>query len=527
MGFKICLIEGDVMEADQAKVTLSRDRFDAVIFDMDGVVTRTARVHAAAWKALFDEYRERTNGSWRPFDVHEDYLSYVDGKPRYDGVQSFLESRNITLPHGNKTDGPERKTVCGLGNRKDALFHKMLEEQGVGVYEAAVQLVRRLKAAGFKTAIISASKNCAAVLNHAGIGELFEIRVDGVVAEERSLAGKPAPDIFLEAAERLSVTPDRTVVVEDARAGVAAGRKGGFGLVIGVNRSNNADALKNKGAHVVLDDLSGVAVTRSERDRTPSALEALDQLKAEISDKTPALFLDYDGTLTPIVESPDKALLAESMRRTVKRLAKRITVAIISGRDLEDVRSKVDIDNIYYAGSHGFDMAGPHGPLETSHGGEAYLPALDEAEGFLKEQLAQVEGHLLERKKFSLAIHYRKVAKEAVAEVEKAVDRAVKRFSGLRKSSGKKVYELQPDIDWNKGKALFQVLATLHLKKESVLPIYIGDDTTDEDAFQAIQNRGIGIVVMDRIRQTAARYFLKDPAEVQDFLEALCSMDAG
>jgi trehalose 6-phosphate phosphatase len=526
MNGSILVDGGDFMKTDDPKVMLDRDRFDAVIFDMDGVMTRTARVHAAAWKTLFDEYRERTKGNWRPFDIQEDYLPYVDGKPRYDGIQSFLKSRNITLPYGNKGDGPEKDTVCGLGNRKDTLFQRMLEDKGVDVYDGAVQFVRKLQAAGFKTAIISASKNCASVLRQAGIADLFETRVDGVIAEKLSLAGKPAPDIFLEAAKRLSVAPERTVVVEDAQASVAAGRNGGFGLVIGVNRSGSAEALKRKGAHVVMDDLSRVRVKTSGSDQIPSALEALEQIERETAEKTPAVFLDYDGTLTPIVESPDKAVLTDSMRKTVKLLAKRLKVAVISGRDLEDVRSKVNIDNIFYAGSHGFDIAGPEGRLETSHGGAAYLPELDKAESFLHENLRNVQGLLLERKKFSLAIHYRKVPKEAVPEVEKGVDQAAERFSGLRKSSGKKVYELQPDIDWNKGKALFQVLGALNLKKDNVVPVYIGDDTTDEDAFRAIRDRGIGIVVMEKVRPTAARYLLKDPGEVQDFLEALCSMHA-
>ena len=269
--------------------------------------------------------------------------------------------------------------------------------------------------------------------------------------------------------------------------------------------------------------IASTGVKAPETARIDSALAALDRIELEISGKTLTVFLDYDGTLTPIVESPDKAILAGAMRETVKRLAKRLTVAVISGRDLEDVREKVGIDDIFYAGSHGFDIAGPEGPRETSHGGEKYLRELDEAESFLNEKLRKVEGHLLERKKFSLAVHYRKVPREQTGEVEEAVDQAAERFSGLRKSSGKKVHELQPDIDWNKGKALFSVLEALGLKGPDVLPIYIGDDTTDEDAFRAIRYGGIGIVVMEKPRPTLARYFLKDPQAVQDFLEALCS----
>jgi trehalose 6-phosphate phosphatase len=275
---------------------------------------------------------------------------------------------------------------------------------------------------------------------------------------------------------------------------------------------------------VVVENFSSVVVKAPETPGITSALEALDQIGRETTGKTLAVFLDYDGTLTPIVESPDKAILADAMRETVKRLAKRLTVAVISGRDLEDVRDRVGIDDIFYAGSHGFDIAGPRGRLEASHGGEKYLPELDEAESFLNEKLRKVKGFLLERKQFSLAVHYRKVSQGQAGEVEEAVDDAVGRFSGLRKSSGKKVYELQPDIDWDKGKALFSVLDALNMKEPHVLPVYIGDDTTDEDAFRAIRDGGIGVAVMEEPRSTLARYFLKDPPAVQDFLEALCSM---
>ena len=273
----------------------------------------------------------------------------------------------------------------------------------------------------------------------------------------------------------------------------------------------------------VLDNRSSDRLKGPEAPPIPSALESMAQIEEETAGKKLAVFLDYDGTLTPIVASPDQAILTDAMRETVKWLAKRFTVAVISGRDLEDVRDRVGIDDIFYAGSHGFDIAGPRGRRETSHGGEKYLPQLDEAESFLHEKLNKVEGHLLERKKFSLAVHYRKVAEAQAGEVEEAVDLAAERFSGLRKSSGKKVYELLPDIDWNKGKALFSVLESLDLNGPDVIPIYIGDDTTDEDAFRAIQDGGIGIVVMERTRPTLARYFLKDPSAVQDFLEALCS----
>jgi alpha,alpha-trehalase len=235
--------------------------YDAVIFDMDGVVTQTASVHSAAWKSLFDGYlKERAakaGGELRPF-TPEDYLRYVDGKPRYDGVRDFLASRDITLPRGTEDDPPEAETVCGLGNRKNVLFQKELHDHGVQVFQSTVALIRALRAAGLHTAIMSASKNASQVLQAGGVQDLFEVQVDGQVAKERHLPGKPDPAVFLEAARQLGVQPRRSVVVEDAVAGVKAGHAGGFGLVIGVDRGGNAEGLKQNGADVVVKDLDEV-----------------------------------------------------------------------------------------------------------------------------------------------------------------------------------------------------------------------------------------------------------------------------
>ncbi|MGB2696116.1 MAG: beta-phosphoglucomutase family hydrolase [Dehalococcoidia bacterium] len=241
-------------------VTISKQDFDAVIFDMDGVVTDTASVHAAAWKQLFDDYlRERDGAAYTPFDADQDYRRYVDGKPRYDGVAMFLESRGISIPYGDPNDPPEQETACGLGNRKNGYFTQRLEEQGVQAFPSTVALIEQLRAASVKTAIFSASKNCEAVLRAGGVRDLFEVKVDGVEAEERGLAGKPDPAVLLEAARRLGVSPDRSVIVEDAIAGVQAGRAGGFALVIGVNRSDEPGVLTANGATVEVTDLAAVS----------------------------------------------------------------------------------------------------------------------------------------------------------------------------------------------------------------------------------------------------------------------------
>jgi alpha,alpha-trehalase len=243
---------------------LKLQNIDAVLFDLDGVVTDTARLHIAAWQALFDGFLQtwstRTHSAFVPFDTKAEYRQYVDGKPRHDGIVSFLASRGITLPYGDPSDPPEQETVCGLGNKKNALFHELLKTQGVTVFAAAVTLIRNLKARGIKTAVVSASKNCAAVLMATGLADLFDTRVDGVERMRLKLAGKPAPDMFLTAARQLGVEPARTAIVEDAIAGVQAGRNGHFCLVIGVAREGNHAVLRQHGADVVVTDLGEVTL---------------------------------------------------------------------------------------------------------------------------------------------------------------------------------------------------------------------------------------------------------------------------
>ncbi|GAA1595651.1 beta-phosphoglucomutase family hydrolase [Actinomadura kijaniata] len=238
------------------------EQIDACLFDLDGVLTDTASVHAAAWKRMFDEYlrarAERTGEPFREFDPNKDYGRYVDGKRREDGTRSFLRSRGIELPEGTPDDPPDRETVRGLGNRKNELVLQLIREQGVKVFDGSVEYLRRARRNGLKTAVVSSSANTVEVLRTVGITDLFDARVDGVVAAERDLPGKPAPDTFLEGARELGVPADRAAVFEDALAGVEAGRAGRFGYVIGVNRvdDEHAAALAEHGADVVVGDLS-------------------------------------------------------------------------------------------------------------------------------------------------------------------------------------------------------------------------------------------------------------------------------
>ena len=232
----------------------------ACLFDLDGVLTQTAKIHAAAWKQMFDDFlrerAERTGDPFRPFDRPTDYDEYVDGKPRLDGVRSFLESRGIALPMGSSADAPDAETVHGLGTRKNELVLQLIRQQGVDVYEGSVRFVEAARRHGLRRAVVSASTNCRDVLAAAGIENLFEVRIDGVVAEREGLAGKPAPDTFLAAAMRLGVEPAHAAVFEDALAGVQAGRAGAFGWVVGVDRTGQTDALRRRGADVVVQDLA-------------------------------------------------------------------------------------------------------------------------------------------------------------------------------------------------------------------------------------------------------------------------------
>lgn len=246
---------------------------EAVVFDMDGVVTSTAGSHARSWAQTFNDFlktRQRASGDdLAPF-TNADYLTYVDGKPRYDGVRSFLSSRGITLPEGDPEDPPSEETVCGLGNRKNEVFLQTLRRGGAEPYPSTVRLIKQLRERGIAAAVITSSRNGEEVLRSAGVRDLFTVKVDGIDSSRLGLAGKPEPDIFQEAARRLGVHPGRAAVVEDAVSGVEAGRRGGFALVIGVDRADHADELGAHGADIVVSDLEELLTdATSRRDSTP------------------------------------------------------------------------------------------------------------------------------------------------------------------------------------------------------------------------------------------------------------------
>jgi alpha,alpha-trehalase len=238
--------------------------YDGGIFDLDGVVTHTAMVHSRAWKKMFDEYMKEWSAAHSeeqpPFDMDTDYPIYVDGKPRYQGAQSFLESRGIELPFGDPSDPPRMETVCGLGNRKNEFYRELVETDGVGIFEPTVEFIKALRERGHKIGLMSSSKNTRDIIRIAGLVELFDEVVDGVTAEKEGMRGKPHPDVYLRCAELLDLEPTRAFVVEDAASGVEAGSRGKFGVVVGLAHGDQAQALKDAGAHVVITDPAELTV---------------------------------------------------------------------------------------------------------------------------------------------------------------------------------------------------------------------------------------------------------------------------
>ncbi len=516
------------MQADNTSLN-----FQAGIFDLDGVVTHTARLHAHAWKEMFDEYlrlySNRNSVEFVPFDINEDYRIYVDGKPRYKGVESFLRSRGIKLPFGTPQDEPRKETYCGLGNGKNELYNALLETDGVDVFDSTVALIQELRSRHVRVGLMSSSKNTVRILRLTGLEDLFESRVCGVVADELGLRGKPHPDSYLKAAEELGVSPQQCFVVEDAVAGVEAGRRGHFGLVIGVDRAGHQEELREAGADIVVSDLAETSIDQinewftMKNPAKPSALDQWEEISSQWSGKRVAVFLDYDGTLTPIVATPDLAKISQEMRAVLRKVADVCPTVIVSGRGREDVHALVALDNLYYAGSHGFDIAGPQATAIRHEIGSEYRPILDDAARIFNDEIAPIEGALIEDKRFSLAVHYRLVNESEVPSIESVVDEVVATHPELRKAHGKKVFEVRPNLEWDKGRAVLWLLKTLELDAPDVIPLYIGDDVTDEDAFGALQGRGLGILVSETPRDTKAHLSLKNPVEVGRFLRLLSS----
>lgn len=381
-----------------------------------------------------------------------------------------------------------------------------------GAADSAVTLIRLLHEIGAGTAVFTHDPDRRDALAKAGIGDLVDVRVGGPV----------------ETAGGLGARPGRCVVVANDAAGVTAGRDGGFAMVIGVDPTGHRDELRRFGADAVVAGLQEVTVRTGDRrlSQLPDALQALG-LAAGLTARQPAVFFDFDGTLSDIVDDPDAARLAAGAAEALRKLAAHCPVAVLSGRDLADVTERVGLPGIWYAGSHGFELTAPDGTHHQNDAAAAAIPVLERVAGQLRDQLGSIPGVVVEHKRFGVAVHYRNAARDRVGEVTAAVHAAGQRHA-LRVTTGREVVELRPDIDWDKGKTLRWVID--HLRHAgpragaNLTPIYLGDDITDEDAFDAVRHDGVPIMVRhtdDGDRATAALFALDSPARVTEFTDRL------
>ncbi|WP_231639182.1 trehalose-phosphatase [Mycobacterium sp. Marseille-P9652] len=414
----------------------------------------------------------------------------------------------------------------------DAVIFKLcslVHETGAGTPAAAVEtrdstipLLRRLRDAGIATAVYSTVRDCAPVVRAAGLNDLVTAIVDGV--------GRRDAAALADAANRLDVRPVRCVSVLCDPAGTAAARDGGFRLVVGVEHNGGGDDLLTGGADTVVADLAEITVRNvgSPMSEIADALQVYSQLQELARSRRPVVFLDFDGTLSEIVDQPDAATLVEGAADGLAALAARCPVAVISGRDLGDVRDRVKVEGLWYAGSHGFELAAPDGTHHENAAAAGVAETLARAAGRLADELGAMSGIVVEHKRFAVAVHYRNADPGEVDKVVATV-RRLGRSEGLRVTTGRKIVELRPDIDWDKGKALNWLLDRIHGTAEppnsaAALPIYIGDDITDEDAFGAIHFGGVGIIVRHREdgdRYSAAPLSLENPSAVCTFITRL------
>lgn len=452
---------------------INRSQYDAVLFDLDGVITKTADIHIIAWERLFNDFlkiqkeqnqqevkKDSTSDDrpalYRPFDVIDDYRKYVDGKPRYDGIQGFLDSRGIKLPLGCDDDLPSMNTIYGLGKIKNRIFKKLIKK-GVDVYHSSVDLIEQLKLRGFKVAVVSSSRNCMAVLRSANISHIFDIKVDGVDRQRLDLKGKPHPDTFLAAADQLEIPAGRCVVIEDAAVGVEAGKRGSFGLVVGVNRGDFKSSLLQAGADFVVDDLSEIRVKA-----TINTLSGMFDFKKSIyekmKDKDSVLFINYDTTLTRSGAAPhtEGAWIDEHYRDILIKLSSFCSIVIISKEEPETIRKKIAVDGICYAGGRDFRI-----------------------------YCYEVPNNFID------------------------------------KSNLDTVLELHSDPGGDMGKAVEFLIDALAVCRAKGILFYLGAGVSDEDAFAALPGFGLGLVVGEGERETAAHYRLNNMDEVKGFLNWL------
>ncbi|WP_197283474.1 trehalose-phosphatase [Mycobacterium sp. Marseille-P9652] len=504
--------------------------YDAVIFDLYGVLRDAASIQRQSWASLFNDYmvlRPTFRGEDHSLFTDADYDRHLNGKPGPDGVAAFLTSRGITLPFGAASDAGD-DTICGLANRQRRLYAELLDRD-VPLLAAMVTLTRKLAEAGVAAAAHAPLAEGHHLWSADGMGDgLLDVFIeaagrdaqgDGPAGADAGLVVlRDAPDVRA-AANALGVRAHRAVVVGDNQAGLAAGRDAGFALVVGVEGS---DARPEADADVVVNDLADIAVRTGDKriSEIPNALEAYGQLAGIAIGRESVLFLNYDVVLPQAVADPGADARIQKAAQALGNLAALSPVVVISGRDVADIRDRVGIPEVWYAGNHGFELLGPDGTHHEHDGAAAAVPVLADAAEKLRDILSGIPGMQLIHKRFAVAVHYPAAAAEHIDDIVATTHRIGKK-NKLQICPGHGLVELRPNVAWDEGTRLAWIRSHVD-KPRSLIPIYIGGDLVDEDAFDAVQLGGVGIAVRhntDGDRRTAARFVLDGPDEVGEVLE--------
>lgn len=505
------------------------NRMKAVVVDMSEVLLHTAAINKSAWEKVFSDFFKIIN--LEQSFTEDDFHTWFEGQPKFDRVRNFLNSRTINLPFGNQSDLAGFDSICSLEKRRSQVFNHLLNEGNLHVYDEAVQSLKIWKEKGLKTAIVSSDENFTKAVKHSDFINLFDVQIDGHASRKMGLKEKPEADLYKKAVRKLNLKPEECILLDDSIPGMQAGSKANMGLVVGINRRDNYRMLSENGADIVIDSFDELDLIDDPDIKawftTPISPFASEYVKIgkEIYEKTPVLFLDYDGTLTPIVKQPEDAIISKEMQDVLQECASRFTVAAVSGRDMDDLKTRVNLPRLLYAGSHGFRISGPDGLYMEHEKTSEILPKLD----LLNEKLnlsfeGIAEGVRIERKRYAIAIHYRNAKKEDIPLIKKTVTETVAGSADFKIGEGKKILEIKPAIEWHKGKAVLWILEKLGLTdRNKYIPIYIGDDVTDEDAYEALKDWGIGIQVGPGALPTAAKFRLKNIYQVRIFLKELAS----
>ena len=504
-------------------------KLQAIVLEMDVLMVKSALIHKKAWNKLWRELskKQQLNSQKLTDEEYEKYLKY----PAEPGqLRDFLKSKGFPLQYGDPEDSPGKETIWGLINSQKLIYNQILENNPE-LDSKVIESIKTWKNSGIKTAVVSPDKNCGEILKTAGITKLFDTWIDGPVSNSKGLKEKPEGDIYLEALKQLDVQPESSVLIDTSVAGVRAGCKTNFAVVAGLAENGEKKLLSENGADMVFDQFEELNLLNNPEidawlsDPIPPFQSEYLKIGQKIFGKSPVLFLDYDGTLSPIVKRPEDAVISKEMKAVLQKCSTRFTVAAISGRDMDDLKSKINLENLIYAGSHGFRISGPEGLYMEHEKSYEILPRLNKIENNLHQDFKNVKGVQIDRKRYAIAIHFRNANENDIPFIKQKVDEMVKNSPGFKKGEGKKILEIKPDLDWHKGKALLWILEKLQLTdKSKYIPVYIGDDVTDEDAYKAIEKEGIGIQVGPVEYSTSAKFRLKNVYQVRLFLKELLNL---